>query len=99
MEPDKGIKFVCDMCGSLIEIGRSRYIFQGELFCAYDGGQFDETHAGEPKDFRKELERLIQIAESKTEKELMDEVYFHYRLDLCSDCRKKVYEYLDLLKR
>lgn len=86
------------MCGSMIEIGRSRYIFKGELYCAHDGGTFDESEECLGSDFQEELRRLIEIAESKSEKELTDEVYYHFALDLCITCRHKVYQYLDLLK-
>ncbi|MDX9753885.1 MAG: hypothetical protein RBU29_07990 [bacterium] len=98
MSKKKGIKFICDMCGSMIEIGRARYTFRGELFCAYDGGTFDECEGMRQADFQKELEHLIRLAEQKPEKELADEVYYQFNLDLCSVCRKKVYETLDLLQ-
>ena len=86
------------MCGSMIETGRPRYIFKGELYCAYDGETFDETLDLSKKDFKTELKKLIQQAEKKTEKELMDEVYYNFKLDLCGSCRKKIYDYLELIK-
>ncbi|MBI1390075.1 MAG: hypothetical protein GC154_16660 [bacterium] len=91
----RGIKFVCDLCGQLIEIGRPRFIMKGVLYCAYDGGQFDETGDGAPADFKAELERLIELAEQRSEKELNDEVHYAFEMDLCTHCRKKMYEMLD----
>jgi hypothetical protein len=95
MDNHKGIKFVCDLCGCLIEIGRPRFIMKGELFCAYDGGVFDESAGGMKKDVQQEMERLIELAEQKSEKELSDEVHFAFELDLCAPCRKKVYAMLE----
>lgn len=95
MENSRGIKFVCDLCGCLIEIGRPRFIMKGELFCAYDGGVFDETAGGRKKDVQHEMERLIELAEQRSEKELSDEVHFAFELDLCAPCRKKVYGMLE----
>ncbi len=95
MENSKGIKFVCDMCGCLIEVGRPRFIMKGELFCAYDGGVFDESSGGKKKDVQDEMERLIELAEQRSEKELNDEVHFAFELDLCSPCRNKVYGVLE----
>lgn len=95
MENQRGIKFVCDLCGCLIEIGRPRFIMKGELFCAYDGGVFDESTGARKKDVQQEMERLIELAEKKSEKELNDEVHFAFELDLCAPCRKKVYAILE----
>lgn len=83
------------MCGSMIEVGQPRFIFRGELFCAYDGGTFDEMPDRRKQDLKQEMERLIQLAEAKSEKELIDEVYYQFNLDLCTRCRKKVYAYLE----
>lgn len=92
----QGIKFVCDFCGRLIEIGRPRFIFKGELFCAYDGGTFDESIDAEAGvDFKAEFARLIAAAEKRSEKELSDEVHYAFELDLCSSCRKQVYLMLE----
>lgn len=95
MDSNKGIKFVCDICGCLIEIGRPRYVMKGELYCAYDGAGFDETSESEVKDPKAEMARLIELAEQKTEKELSDEIHFAFDLDLCSECRLKIYEQLE----
>lgn len=92
----EGIKFVCDICGKLIETGRPRFVFKGELFCAYDGASFDES-TPKPKDadLQQEIQRLIAICEARSEKELTDEIYYTFSIDLCASCRRKVYEMLD----
>lgn len=95
MSNEKGIKFVCDLCGQLIEIGRPRYIFRGELFCAYDGGTFDEISDLAHHSLQEEMQRLIKIMEQKSEKELGDEVHYAFSLDLCPSCRKRIYHILE----
>ena len=95
MAAEKGIKFVCDLCGRMIEVGRPRFILRGELFCAYDGGTFDETPSTPPAELREEMKRLIALMEQRSEKDLMDEVHFAFALDLCSSCRVLLYRLLD----
>lgn len=92
---DPGIKFICDLCGRMIEIGRPRFVFEGTIYCAYDGGTFDESVIQTASNLRKEIERLMKIAESRTEKELNDEVHYAFKLDLCRECRDKVYRLVD----
>lgn len=96
---EKGIKYICDLCGQLIEIGRPRFILQGKLYCAYDGAEFDETPTIRAGTIREEMERILRLMESKSEKELEDEVYYSYQLDLCSTCRKKLYLILERKNR
>lgn len=95
MASDKGIKFVCDLCGQLIEIGRPRFILRGELFCAYDGGTFDETTNTPRESMRQEMRKLIEMMEKRSEKELNDEVHYAFSLDLCPTCRKRIYRILE----
>lgn len=95
MAREKGIKFICDICGQLIEVGRTRYILKGELTCAYDGGRFDETSERRGTSFEEELRRLIEAAEKKSEKELIDEVHYPFEMDLCAACRAKLYRFLE----
>lgn len=95
MTQEKGIKFICDLCGQLIEVGRARYIFKGELTCAYDGAHFDETPHTQGSAIE-EMKRLIEIAEQKSEKELTDEVHYAFQLDLCASCRGDVYHWLEM---
>ncbi len=92
---DEGIKYSCDLCGNLIEIGRARYMFHGGLTAAYDGAEFDETHGGSRQEIRDEIQRLMKVAEQKSEKELTDEVYYAFSLDICSQCRDKLYRILE----
>lgn len=92
---EEGIKFSCDLCGDLIDIGRPRFIFKGQLYCAYDGGKFDESTINTNTTIQDEIKRLIKVAESKSEKELNDEVHYAYKLDLCRTCRDKVYHLID----
>ncbi len=95
MSQQKGIKYICDFCGNLIEIGRPRFILKGEMYCAYDGSQFDETLNIDSKNLKEEMEKLIKAAEQKSEKELTDEVHYPFQLDLCRHCRDKMYQILD----
>ncbi len=90
-----GIKFICDFCGDLIEVGRPRFIFKGELYCAYDGGNFNEVTITSPENIKEEMQKLIEIAEQKDEKELSDEVYYPFKIDLCRKCRDKLYKMLE----
>ena len=73
MARESGIKFICDLCGQLIEIGRPRYILKGDITCAYDGGTFDETSEMRNTTFEEEHADWIALAETRTEKELNDE--------------------------
>jgi hypothetical protein len=95
MTREAGIKFICDLCGQLIEVGRPRYIFKGSITCAYDGGTFDETSALKNVSFDEEMRRLIALAETKSEKELNDEVHYSFEVDLCTACRGKIYRLLE----
>jgi hypothetical protein len=95
---EEGIKYSCDLCGDLIEIGRTRYKFHGELTAAYDGAEFDETYSGSKYSLKSEIERLIKHAESKTEKELTDEVYYTFKMDVCTKCRNRLYRILEQKK-
>ncbi|MEW6233942.1 MAG: hypothetical protein AB1656_01015 [Candidatus Omnitrophota bacterium] len=95
MSNPNGIKYVCDFCGQLIEIGRPRFILKGELFGAYDGAEFDETLLPPSANIQEEMKRLIAEAEKKSEKELTDEVHYAFKADLCRACRDKFYRILD----
>ncbi len=88
---EEGIKYICDLCGDLIDIGRPRFIFKGELYCAYDGGKFDESTMHLKTNLQEEIKKLLKAAEEKSEKELNDEVYYQYELDVCRKCRDKLY--------
>ncbi len=90
----KGIKFVCDLCGELLEEGRPRFICRGELLCAFDGLEIDEDIARSPAKIRQEIEQLIKELEKRSPREVNDEVYFPFALDLCRRCRDKVYDLL-----
>lgn len=92
---EKGIKFICDHCGDLIEIGRPRFILEGRLYCAYDGGEFDEIPPKSKASLEDVMKQLIAEAEKKTEKELNDEVHYPYQFDLCRKCRDRIYQALD----
>lgn len=94
----KGIKFVCDGCGQLIEIGRPRFIFRGELFCAYDGGTFDETSDSPRESLQQEMQKLLNLLETKSEKELNDEVHYAFTMDLCPACRNRIYQILERME-
>lgn len=98
MAKEKGIKFVCDLCGQLIEIGRPRFIFRGELFCAYDGGVFDETTNIPRESMRQEMQKLIEMMERRSEKDLNDEVHYAFALDLCPACRRRIYRILERME-
>lgn len=91
MKKEKGIKFVCDLCGELLEEGRPRFICRGELLCAFDGLEIDEDMYRSSESIQEEIERLIKELEKRTEQELNDEVYFPFAIDLCRRCRDKLY--------
>ena len=95
---EEGIKSICDFCGEMIEVGRPRYIFKGELYCAYDGGKFDESTINTQTTIQDEMKRLIKAAEFKSEKELNDEVHYPFKLDVCRQCRDQVYEMIETQK-
>ncbi len=92
---DQGIKFTCDLCGDLIEVGRPRFIFKGELYCGYEGDKFDETLNQTSNNLQEEIRKLMKAAEQKSEKELNDEVYYSFHLDLCRTCRDRMYILLE----
>ena len=96
--PENGIKYICDLCGSLIEIGRPRFILQGRLYCAYDGGHFDESVLQPGQSLQEEMEKIFKIVEKKSAKELNDEVHYSFSLDLCRSCRDRIYEILEKKK-
>ncbi len=95
MVKDQGIKYICDFCGDLIEIGRPRFVLKGELFCAYDGGTFDETTLTPPEKIKDEMTKIIDMLEKKSEKEVNDEVHYPFQYDLCRKCRDRVYRLLE----
>ena len=94
MARESGIKFICDLCGQLIEIGRPRYILKGDITCAYDGGTFDETSEMRNTTLKRSTP-TDRPAETVTEKELNDEVHYPFKMDLCASCRRKIYGILE----
>ncbi|MFH1738153.1 MAG: hypothetical protein ABIH23_04035 [bacterium] len=94
MKKEKGIKFVCDLCGELLEDGRPRFVCRGELFCGFEGLEIDEDLERTPESIQEELTQLIKELEKRPERELTDEVYFPFTLDLCRRCRDRVYAVL-----
>ena len=88
---EKGIKFVCDLCGGLLEEGRPRFIIRGELFCAFDGLEIEDDMDRSSESIREEMKRLIQKLEKRSEEEVRDEVHFPFKADLCRSCRDKFY--------
>lgn len=94
MKKEKGIKFVCDSCGELLEEGRPRFICRGELFCGFEGLEIDDDLDRSPESIQEEIQRLIEELEKRSEQELNDEVYFPFAMDLCRRCRDRLYELL-----
>ena len=91
MNREKGIKFVCDLCGELLEEGRPRFICRGVLFGAFDGLEIEDDLPRSPESIEQEMRRLIKELEKRTEQDLSDEVYFPFNLDLCRRCRDELY--------
>jgi hypothetical protein len=48
------------------------------------------------KDYREEIEHLIEAMEEMDTEELSDQVYECYRFDLCADCRNDLHTMLKL---
>jgi hypothetical protein len=94
VKKQKGIKFICDLCGELLEDGRPRFICRGELLCAFDGLEMDEDLDRSSESILEEMERLIRELEKRPEQDLNDEVYFPFAVDLCRRCRDRLYALL-----
>ena len=94
MKKEKGIKFVCDFCGELLEEGRPRFICRGELFCGFEGLEIDDDLDRSPESIQQEIQQLIQELEKRPEQELTDEVYYPFAFDLCRRCRDQLYRFL-----
>ncbi|MCX7918265.1 MAG: hypothetical protein N3A72_01400 [bacterium] len=82
--------YLCDSCGEEIKQSGTRYTFKAELYAAKTPVVF--TEEDRHRDFRKEIEQLIQQMETMNPEELNDEVYIHYQFDLCKSCRDKLYQ-------
>jgi len=82
--------YVCDRCGQEIKNAGTRYTFKAELYAAKTPVVF--TEEDRHRNFRKEIEELIQQMETMNPDELNDEVYINYQFDLCKPCRDLLYQ-------
>lgn len=77
-------EYSCDSCSNKIPEGELRYIAEIKLYAA---PEMVITKEDFKKDFRKEMERLVEETKNMSEEELLAEVYIFYRLNLCKKCR------------
>lgn len=83
-EIDEILEYQCDGCGRGLSRDEIHYVLKMELFAAPDIEIGKEDLI---KDHRKEIERLIECMKDRDPKDLEDEVYVAYKLNLCSRCR------------
>lgn len=82
--------YLCDRCGQEIKNAGARYTFKAELYAAKTPVVF--TEEDRHRNFRQEIEDLIQQMESMNPDELNDDVYVNYQFDLCKSCRDTIYQ-------
>ena len=78
----------CDRCGKTLLVDEEvRYVAKIEVFAAYD--PMELTHADLEKDLDRELRELIERMKTMDPEKAQDQVYRHFRFDLCPACRRK----------
>ncbi len=87
------IRFVCDRCLKLSNIGEQRYVFSAELFAAFDGLEITEDDLS--KDLKSEINELVKSMENIDSDLLQNEVHKFYDLSLCKQCRDELFQFLN----
>jgi hypothetical protein len=77
----------CDGCGAGLLIDASvRYVLKIEVFAAYD--PLEITREDLERSGPDEMARLIETLEGRDPRELEEEVYKKFLLDLCPACQR-----------
>ncbi len=76
----------------MIEQKKARYALRVELFAAFDGLDIQSEQELKKRNFKAEIEKLIQELEGRDPKAVEREVYARYEFDLCRKCRNELIE-------
>ena len=87
MDSDEKSVF-CTMCGRRIDANRGHYIVRIEVFAAAEPPD-KLIYLDETKDFKEEVDRLLDKIASTDPRELQDQVYKFFKFDLCRLCQNE----------
>jgi endonuclease-3 related protein len=81
---EKEIEYFCDSCSKQLLRPQDRYVLEVKLYAA---PEVEITEEDIKKDTREEIRRLIEEIKDRDQKELEEEVFVSYKLNLCKQCR------------
>jgi endonuclease-3 related protein len=81
---EKEIDYFCDSCSKQLPHPQDRYVLEVKLYAA---PEVEITEEDIKKDTREEIRRLIEEIKDRDQKELEEEVFVSYKLNLCKQCR------------
>lgn len=81
---EKDIKYFCDSCSKQLFHPQDRYVLEVKLYAA---PEIELTEEDLKKDMQKEMQKLIEETKDMDKKELEEEVFVSYKLNLCKRCR------------
>ena len=76
------------MCGRRIDEGKGHYVVRIQVFAADDPPE-KRIFLMEGKDFKAEVERLLEEIASTDPRELEEQVYKFFKFDLCRPCQRE----------
>jgi endonuclease-3 related protein len=83
-EIEKEIKYTCDSCSKSLPRPQDRYVLEVKLYAA---PEVEITKEDLKKDIQAEMKKLIEETKDMDKKQLEEEVFVLYKLNLCKKCR------------
>lgn len=82
------IRYRCDGCGvDLARDGSNHFIAKIDVYAA--AGKLEFTHEDLDRDHAAEIERALKQLQRQSSDEIEDQVYRHFRFDLCPACHRR----------
>ena len=85
-DEEKGV--FCRLCGRRIDPTRGHYVVRIEVFAADDPPE-KRVYFNQSKNFKEEINRLLEEIASTNPQELEDQVYKFFKFDLCRLCQRE----------
>ncbi|MBM3253781.1 MAG: hypothetical protein FJZ16_05990 [Candidatus Omnitrophica bacterium] len=81
---EKSIEYFCDSCSKELPHPKDRYVLDIKL---YASPEIEISESDLKKDSREEIQKLLEETKDMDAKQLEEEVYVSYKLNLCKRCR------------
>jgi hypothetical protein len=80
------IHYTCDGCKRPLDTNsETRYVVRVEVYAALE----PESDCDDEADHLADIQNILESMDDADDSEIGDQVYYHARYDLCSECRQR----------